>query len=116
MVDLVDLVCVNTHVIAGLKIADISGSAGSASVFSRFRDGDSADGLVVGLNDDIVVPNSSQDPGERHLGLIPPAVRRRTSRSPLRIRPAWISTTRVSSAGSDNLAKIANTGQQEKGQ
>src|ERR1700722_1718760 len=114
MVGVVDLVCVNPHVIARLKIADVCGSARNAFVFRRFRDRDSVYGLVVGLNDDIVLANSPQHPGERHRGLIPPAIRRLTSRSASRIRSAWISAAGVSNAG-DDLAKTRKTGQQEKG-
>ena len=121
MVDVVDLVCVDTHVIARLKIADVCGSARNAFVFSRFRDRDSVYGLVVGLNDDIVLANSPQHPGERHRGLVPPAIRRLTSRIALRMRSAWVSTTWVSTTwisttGGDDLAKTRKTGQQENGQ
>ena len=119
MVGVLDLVCFNTHVIARLKIADVCGSARNAFVFSRFRDRDSVYGLVVGLNDDIVLANSPQHPGERHRGLIPPAIRRLTSRIALRIRPARVSSTRISATGEsnagDDLAKTGKTGQQEKG-
>src|SRR5580704_12611277 len=112
MIGVLDLVCVNTHVIARLKIADVGGSARNAFVFRRFRDRDRVYGLVVGLNDDIVLANSPQHPGERRRGLVPPAVRRLTSRIASRIRSAWISATGVSNAG-DDLPKTGKTGQQE---
>jgi hypothetical protein len=116
MVGALDLVCVNTHVIARLKIADVCGSARNALVFSRFRDRDRIYGLVVGLNDDIVLANSPHHPGERYRGLVPPAIRRLTSRIALRIRSAWISATGVSNAGGDDLAKTGKTSQQQRGQ
>jgi hypothetical protein len=105
------LVCVDPHVIARLKIADLCRTARNAYVFRRLRGRDSDDGLVVGLNDDVALSNSPQHPSERHPSLVSPAIRRLTSRSALRIRPA-----RISNAGSDDLAKTGNSGQQEKGQ
>lgn len=116
MVDIVVvLVCANTHVIARLKIANIAGRAGNANVFSRLRRRDGGNCLVVGLNDDIVLPNAPQHAGERRRGLIRPASRRLTSRSALRIPSARISAARVSNAGNDDLAITGNAGQQENG-
>jgi hypothetical protein len=115
MVDIVVvLVCANTYVIARLKIANPGGRAGNANVFSRLRGRDGGDRLVVGLNDDIVLPNAPQHPGECRRGLIGPAIRRLTSRSALRIPSARISAAGVSNAGND-LAKTGNAGQQENG-
>jgi hypothetical protein len=121
MVDVVDLVCVDTHVIARLKIADLCRTARNAYVFRRLRGRDSGDGLVARLNDDVALSNTPQYPSERHPGLVSPAIRRLMSRSALRIRSAWISATGIfnagiSNAGSDDLAKTGNSGQQEKGQ
>src|ERR1700689_1274282 len=117
MVDVVVVsVCVNTHVIARLKIADLYRTARNAYVFRRLRGRNSGDGLVVGLNDDIIFPNAPQHPGECRRGLIRPVIRRLTSRSALRIPSAGISTTGISNAGSDDLAKTGNSGQQQKGQ
>jgi hypothetical protein len=115
MVAGVDLVCVDTHVIARLKIADLCRTARDAYIFRRLRGRDSGDGLVVGLNDDVVLSNTPQHPSERHPGLVSLAIRRLMSRSALRIRSAWISATGISNAGSDDLAKTGNPGQQEKG-
>jgi hypothetical protein len=67
MVNAVDLLCADTHVIARLKIADLCGSARNAYVFGRLRGGEGSDGLVVGLNDDVVPSNAPQHPGERGL-------------------------------------------------
>jgi hypothetical protein len=117
MVDIVIVsVRANTHVIARLKIANPCGRAGNAHVFSRLRDRDGVDRLVVGLNDDIILPNAPQHPGECRRGLIRLVIRRLTSRSALRIPAARISTTGIPNAGSDDLAKTGNSGQQEKGQ
>ena len=116
MVDIVVvLVCANTHAIARLKIANPGGRAGNANVFSRLRGRDGGDRLVVRFNDDIVLPNAPQHPAERRHGLIRPAIRRLTSRSALRIPSARISAAGVSNAGTDDLAKIGDAGQQENG-
>src|SRR5271156_2831357 len=104
MVDVVDLVCVDAHVIARLKIADLCRTARSAYVFRRLRGRDSGDGLVLGLNDDVVLSNTPQHPSERHPGLVSSAIRRLMSRSTLRIRSAGISTTWISATWSDDLA------------
>jgi hypothetical protein len=116
MVNVVDLVCGDTHVIARLKIADLYRTARNAYVFRRLRGRDSGYGLVVGLDDDVILSNAPQHPSERHPGLVSSAIRRLTSRSALRIRSAWISATGIPNAGSDDLAKTGNSGQQEKGQ
>jgi hypothetical protein len=120
----------NAHVIARLKIADLRGTAGSAGVFSRIRDRDGGDRLVVGLNDDILLPDVPQYPGERgRVGLAALALAlRRTAlltltristriAAPARISATWISATWIpatwiSDAGND-LAKTGNAGQQE---
>jgi hypothetical protein len=58
MVDVVDLVRVDTHVIARLKIAYLCRTPGNANIFRRLRGRDGGDGLVVGLNDDVVLSNT----------------------------------------------------------
>jgi hypothetical protein len=119
---LIVLLCVNFHVIAGLKVADLCGAAGIADVFSRVRR-DGCDRLVVGLDDDIFVADAPQYAVERGLivGLIVglSAARRISRTTALRIPPAaripttGIAATGVSAAGNDDLAKAGNAGQQE---
>ncbi|MGD0136842.1 MAG: hypothetical protein ABSE57_32765 [Bryobacteraceae bacterium] len=67
MVDVVDLVRGDTHVIARLKIADLYRTPRSVYVFGRFRGRESGDGLVVGLNDDVALSNAPQHSSERGL-------------------------------------------------
>jgi hypothetical protein len=67
MVDVVHLVCADTHVIARLKIADLCRTARNAYVFGRLGGRDGGDGLVVGLNDDVVLSNAPQHPSECRL-------------------------------------------------
>ena len=118
MVDVVlILVYCDPHVIPGLKIANLCGSAGNTEVFSRFRGRDGGDRLVLGLNDEVVIPDASQHPDERCRSLLRLAIRRLTSWAALRIASARISATRISATGisdaGNDLAKTGNAGQQE---
>jgi hypothetical protein len=63
-VDIV-LVCANVHVIAGLKITDPRRAPKELTYFGRIRDRDGGNRLVVGFDDDILVPDVPQYPGER---------------------------------------------------
>ncbi len=105
--------------IPGLKIADLRGPAGSVGVFGRTGGRNSADRLVVGLDDDVIVINFPQNPREagRVVG--------RVARPALGVRillriptAAGITPTRVSAAGvthawTDDLADAGKSCQQE---
>ena len=118
---LIVLVRADSHVIARLKIADLRGTARGLEVFSRTCGRNGSDGLVIGLDDDIIVPDFPQHPGERsRVGLVGIA---RSLRAPRRIPASWItltgvSATRISAAGisttrKGDLAKHGSAGQQE---
>jgi hypothetical protein len=114
----------NAHAIAGLKIADLRGLAGSANVFSRpGRKG--GDRLIVELNDDIFVFNLPQHPGLRGRGGLigrRPLLARRIlaaripTRVSTRITATWVSAAGISDARNDDLAEAGNAGQQQNGQ
>jgi len=103
-------------VIARLKIADICFATRGGEVFRRTRDRDRGELLVVVLNDDSLLPDVSQYPGER--GCVRIAALGGTA---LRIRLTRISATPGVStagvanpaAGNDDLAETRNAGQQE---
>jgi hypothetical protein len=102
-------------VIAGLKIADLRVAAGRANVFRGARNRNGGDRLVVGLDDDSLFPNVPQYPGECSRVRLTPL--HRTTRAPLLwIPPAGVSSTGISHAWNDDLAKAGNAGQQENGQ
>jgi hypothetical protein len=95
--------CANAHVIARLKITDLRRAAGRADVFGRIRDRDRGDRLVVGFDDDILVPDVAQYPGESLSG----------GPAPLRWTSLRIPLARISATGNRDLAETGNNGQQE---
>jgi hypothetical protein len=101
-------------VIAGLKIADLRGTAGSIGIFCGTGGRDGRDGLVVGFDDYIFVidlPHYSGQAGGRRLVV-------RLAHRPLvaSIPPARITATRISDIRAEyDLADARQADQQNQG-
>ncbi len=112
--------------IARLEIADFYGFARGADVFGRTRGLDGRNRLIVGLDDDVVVFDLPQDPGNAAdaIGLIVAAAARRLAgllsalgipATAAGIGTVWttarIPAAGIPNAGNNDLAKCRNTGQ-----
>jgi len=91
MVNAVDLLCADTHVIARLKIADICFTTRGGEVFRRTRDRYGCDRLVVVFNNDGLVPDVPQCPDQRRRAGLAPLLRTALLRIPLARVPTGIS-------------------------
>lgn len=92
--------------VSRLKIADRTGLACSIYIFGRARGLDCGDGLIFGLDDDVVVLDFPQHPGEAGgaIGLVVSALPGYSLA--LRIAPAGVSAPGKSNSGTDDdLAK-----------